>query len=81
MAIPPEVMTSSKHLYTVKIRMFEKTDSLTLDQLETFRTPPELQEKAAKQLRSQNKEFFMILQPVGKLAISASFLDCEIHRS
>ena len=56
-------MTSSKHLYTVKIRMFEKTDSVTLDQLETFRTPPELQEKAAKQLRSQIKNSSWFYNP------------------
>ena len=57
-----------------------KSALVTSDQLETFRTPPELQEKVTKQLRSQNKEFFVILHPVSKLAIFCSFLVCKIHR-
>ena len=59
--------------------MFEKSALVTSDQLETFRMPPELQEKVAKQFRSQNKEFFMISEPVSKLAIFGSFLVCKIH--
>ena len=59
--------------------MFKKSALVTSDQLETFRTPPELQE-VTKQLRSQNKEFFVILHPVSKLAIFDPFLVCKIHR-
>ena len=73
-------MTSSKRPYTVKIRMFEKSAIVMSDQLETFRVPPELPEKAAKLLRSQNKAFFMILEPVSKLAIFGFFLVFKIHR-
>ena len=43
-------------------------------------TPPELQEKAAKQLPSRNKEFFVILEPVSKLGIFGFFMVCKIHR-
>ena len=60
--------------------MFEKCAIVTSDQLETFREPPELPEKAAKQLRSQNKAFFMILEPVSKLAIFGFLLVFKIHR-
>ena len=69
-----------QHPYTLKIRMFEKSALMTSDQFEAFKTPPELQEKAAKQLRSQNKEFSMILELVNKLLTLGSFLVCKIHR-
>ena len=77
---PSKSYGGPKAPYTLKIRMFEKSTLVTSDQLETFRTPPELQEKGAKQFQSQNKEFFMILEPVSKLAIFGSFLVCKIHR-
>ena len=70
-------MTSSKRSYTIKIRIIKKSASVTSDQLETFGMPSELQEKPAKQLGSQDKEFFMILEPASKLAIFGSFLVCK----
>ena len=60
--------------------MFEKSALVTSYQLETFGTSPELQEKAAKQLRSHNKKFFMILESITKLAIFGSFLVSKMRR-
>ena len=69
-----------QHLYILKICMFQKSVLVTSDQLEAFRMPPDLQEKAAKQLRSQNKEFLMILDFVSKLPTLGSFLVCKMYR-
>ena len=67
-------------IYCKNLHVQEKSALVTSDQLETFRMPPELQEKAAKQFLSQNKEFFLILEPDSKLVILGSFLVCKIHR-